>query len=57
MDEYFEFLDMLRKSGVTNMYGAVPYLMENFENLDRAEAKNVLLKWMETFEERHSEGE
>ena len=44
----FEFLDDLRKSGVTNMYGASPYLQEEFD-LDRDDARKVLLAWMRTF--------
>lgn len=46
------FLDELRESGVTNMFGAAPYLVEEF-GVSRTEAKNLLLTWMQTFEERH----
>jgi len=53
MNEYFEYLDDLRESGVTNMFGAAPYLQEAF-GLSRYEARDVLLKWMETFNERHA---
>ena len=28
-DKYYIFLEKLRKSGVTNMYGAAPYLLRN----------------------------
>ena len=28
--DYFEFLDDLRESGVTNMFGSAPYLAEEF---------------------------
>ena len=52
-DEYFEFLDELRKSGVTNMYGAVPYLMAAFDYLSEDEAKHILIDWMKTFSDRH----
>jgi hypothetical protein len=45
--EYFRFLDSLRDSGVTNMFGAAPYLSEVF-GLNRREAKDVLLEWMES---------
>ena len=47
-DEYLRFLDGLRESGVTNMYGAAPYLEEMFR-LPRAEARQVLTYWMRTF--------
>jgi len=44
--EYFEFLDNLRDSGETNMFGAAPYLQEEF-GLDRHEARDILKQWME----------
>jgi hypothetical protein len=53
MKEYFEYLDALRESGVTNMFGAGPYLQEAF-GLDRYEARDILMKWMQTFGERHA---
>lgn len=55
-EEYFEYLDDLRDSGITNMYGAVPYLMNEFSNLSQEEAKKVLINWMESFSERHKKG-
>jgi len=48
----FEYLDDLRASGETNMYGAAPYLQDEF-GLDRREARAVLQRWMQTFEDRH----
>ena len=42
----FVFLNNLRESGVTNMFGAAPYLQEEFD-LSRQEAKEVLLEWMD----------
>lgn len=47
-DQYFEFLNELRESGVTNMFGAGPYLQEAF-GLDRREARNIVIEWMESF--------
>lgn len=47
-DEMLEYLDGLRESGVTNMYGAGPYLEGRF-NLSRQESSTVLVYWMETF--------
>jgi hypothetical protein len=49
---YFEYLDQLRESGITNMYGAVPHLRDTFD-LDRTEARQILLKWMKTYKNRH----
>ena len=46
------FLDELRDSGVTNMFGAAPYIVEEF-GVTRQEAKDLLLNWMQTFDERH----
>lgn len=46
--EYFDYLVELRDSGVTNMFGAAPYLQHAF-NLDRYEARNILIEWMESF--------
>lgn len=51
-EEMFEFLDDLRESGETNMFGAGPYVQEAF-GLSRADARKVVMEWMETFSERH----
>ena len=47
-----DYLDALRESGVTNMFGAAPYIMEEF-GVARNDAKDLLLNWMQTFQERH----
>lgn len=47
-DEHLEFLDELRESGVTNMYGARPYLIREFPE-DRKVAALILTYWMESF--------
>ena len=48
MKKYFDYLDALRDSGVTNMYGAVPYLQQEFPELsyDHAQAVYILREWM-----------
>jgi hypothetical protein len=51
--EVLEFLNMLRDSGATNMFGAVPYIKDEFE-LDSKEAKSLLMLWMANF---NDEGE
>ena len=48
MSEYFHFLDKLRESGVTNMFGAGPYLEKAFD-LDKKTAKKILSEWMKQF--------
>lgn len=51
-DEVFDFLDTLRDSGVTNMWGARPYLQETF-GFDRDTAARWLTRWMESYGRRH----
>ena len=53
---YFEYLDALRESAITNMFGAAPYLANAFD-LSKQEAREILKEWMETFSERHKETE
>ena len=50
------FLDVVRSSGVTNMYGAGSYIEDHF-NVNRREAKAFLMEWMRTFAERSAKGE
>lgn len=61
-DEMLEYLDDLRESGVTNMFGASPYLNTDFPDelgeirsfgRSTKQAQEVLVYWMHTFEERH----
>ena len=47
-DEHLDYLDDLRESGVTNMFGASPYVEQEF-GLDRKTAINILKYWMESF--------
>jgi hypothetical protein len=47
-NEYFEYLNALRESGETNMFGAGPYLQKEF-GLDKWNARNILFEWMESF--------
>ena len=48
------FLNDLRDSGVTNMFGAAPYLQKEF-GLDKREARQVLANWMQSFSEHLDE--
>ncbi len=52
-EEHLLYLDDLRKSGVTNMFDAVPYVMLQFPDLIEQQAKQVLIYWMQTFGDRH----
>jgi|688.fasta_scaffold01602_73 hypothetical protein len=44
------YLNDLRDSGVTNMFGASPYVVDEF-GLNNKEARNLLVLWMENFNE------
>ena len=52
-DEHLEFLDNLRESGITNMFGSSPYLREVYPRLTIEESTKVVAYWMKTFGERH----
>lgn len=52
-DEVNAYLDMLRESGVTNMFGAGSYIEEEFD-VDKRTARKFLTTWMETFSSRHA---
>jgi len=52
-DDHLYYLDLLRETGVTNMFGASPYLVEEF-GIDSETARKYLSYWMRTFSERHS---
>ena len=51
--KYFDFLIDLRDSGAINMFGAAPCLSAEF-GLDKREAREVLLAWMESFDEEQA---
>lgn len=47
-EEINDYLLLLRDSGITNMWGAGPYLEERF-GLTRYEAKDAVLAWIKSF--------
>jgi len=51
MKEYFTYLNELRDSGVTNMYGAGKYLCDEF-GIDKHAARDILKRWMASFDEQ-----
>ena len=53
-EEHLEFLDELRESGETNMFGATPYLTDDFPELSKWDARAILSYWMRTFSDRHA---
>lgn len=52
LDVIYNFLDRLRESGRTNMFGAAPYVQNAF-GLSQKEARQAVSSWMKTFGERH----
>lgn len=48
-EEVFAYLDELRASGVTNMYGAAPYVSARFDIQSKAQARHFISEWMRTF--------
>lgn len=52
LEERLLWLDTLRESGATNMFGAAPYVQEEFL-LSKSEARATLGLWMKTFSARH----
>ena len=54
--EFFEFLDELRESGVVNMYGAAPYLQKEFGIQNKIDAYRILEEWMDSYAARHPTG-
>jgi hypothetical protein len=47
-EEVLNYLNDLRESGITNMFDARPYIIENFI-VDEEEAKRLLMLWMKNY--------
>lgn len=52
-DEHLQYLDDLRSSGRTNMWGAAAYLRDE-QDVPHVDSKIILSYWMESFDERHN---
>lgn len=50
--DVFQYLDGLRESGDTNMFGAGIYVEAEF-SISRQTARDLVSEWMKTFDERH----
>lgn len=50
LDEWMTYLNELRESGRTNMFGAGSFLVEEY-GLTLKDARTVLKYWMENFNE------
>lgn len=53
-NKYWIFLENLRKSGVTNMFGAAPYLQKAFK-LSEKESQRILAEWMKNYDPKDYE--
>ena len=53
--EHYIFLEVLRQSGATNMFGATPYLVEHCD-LDRKMAREVLQSWTDNYDQLIEDG-
>jgi len=51
-EEHLKYLDGLRESGITNMWGAAPYLADEF-GIEKQESREILFYWMDSFAKRH----
>lgn len=57
LEGYLNYLDDLRESGATNMWGGARYMRLEFPDLTEEQSSQVLFYWMHTFGERNQEGE
>jgi hypothetical protein len=51
--DHLEFLDSLRENGSVNMFAGALYLQDYDPALDKYDAKDILIYWMQTFTQRH----
>lgn len=50
-EEYYQVLENIRQSGITNMFGAAPYLKEFCPELSHKQAQAILVNWMHNYDE------
>ena len=48
-ERYYKALELIRKSGITNMFGSAPYLAE-YCNIDLELAKDILCSWIDNYD-------
>ena len=51
--EIFEFLDAVRNTGGVNMFEGGRVVQEHY-GLNKHEAREILIEWMQTYSQRHS---
>ena len=54
-NEHWIYLERLRRSGVVNMYGAAPYVENEFD-VSREEATKIVADWMRNYKRSDYEG-
>ena len=47
-EHVYSYLNVLRNSGITNMFGAATYVMTEF-GIDKHEARILVAEWMRAF--------
>ena len=47
-NKHWIYLENLRRSGVVNMFGATPYIMDEFD-VDKKEARTILMNWINNY--------
>ena len=50
-EDYYKTLEAIRRTGVCNMFEADVVLTECYRYLDKTEARDILLSWMENYDE------
>lgn len=57
VDDVLEYLDDLRDSGITNMWGAPAYVEKEYKmaGVTKKQSMDLTGYWMESFTERHPE--
>lgn len=48
-EEYYKFLEAVRRTGVCNMWGANIYLVEAF-HMSNKESQEILVNWIENYD-------
>lgn len=48
-EDYYKFLEALRRTGVVNMFGSGPYMKECFPKLSIEEISEIFMNWAENY--------
>lgn len=49
-EEYYKVLEGIRRTGVTNMFGAAPYLKEFCPELSEKLSQAILVNWISNYD-------